>query len=130
MTSSSGNRVLGSGPISTYPESWDDPCGYLVSGNKTTPGTNFGPDSPLIESNLTLSQVYSKIVNSSVFQTLADGRTWVTLDWGTGSETGSGSGGTFVNGDFLFISGGIPDPDGFAQMEYFVGSGEVAGGLV
>jgi hypothetical protein len=120
-SSSSDDRVLGSGPISTFPASWDDQCGYLVSGNETTGGTDFGPDNPLVP-NLNLSQVYSKIVSSSVFQTLADGRTWVTLDWGTGSESGLG---TFVNGDFLFITGGVPDPDGNAQMNYFVGSGEV-----
>ena len=130
VTSSTDDRLLGTGPISTFPASWDDICGDLVSGNETTVGTNFGPDSPLTGPNLTLSQVYSRIVNSSAFQTLAAGRSWVTLDWGTGSITGSQGGGTFVDAHFLFISEGIPDPYGFAQMEYYVASGEVAGGLV
>lgn len=119
-------QAPGTGPISTFPASWTDICGNLVSGNETTVDPNFGPESPLSANNLTLTQVYSKIVNSSVFQTLAAGRSWVTLDWGTGSE----SGGRFVDGHFLFLTGGVPEPYGFAQMEYFVGSGKVAGGLV
>jgi hypothetical protein len=129
VTSSTHDRLLGSGPISTFPASWNDICGDLVSGNQTTTGTNFGPDNPLVESNLTLSQVYSRIVNSSAFQTLAAGRTWVTIDWGI-AQMGPAPPATVVVGQFLFISGGIPDPYGFAQMEYYVASGEVAGGFV
>lgn len=127
VTSSTHAQVLDPGPISTFPASWNDVCGYLVSGDETTGGTNFGPDSPLTGANLTLSQVYSRIVNSSTFQRLAAGRSWVTLDWGTGAETGSQSGGTFVDAHFLFMTGGIPDPDGYAQMQYFVASGNVTG---
>jgi hypothetical protein len=82
-----------------------------------------------VESNLTLGQVYSKIVSSSAFQTLAAGRTWVTLDWGI-AQMGPAPPPIVVVGHFLFISGGIPDPYGFAQMEYYVASGEVAGGFV
>jgi hypothetical protein len=124
--SSTEKRVLGSGPISTYPASWDDLCGGLVSGNETTGGTNFG-DNPLPQYNLTLTQVYSGIVNSSAFQKLAAGRSWVTLDWGSGSEGPIGAMQTVLVADFLFISGGIPDPDGYAQMTYFFGSANVTG---
>jgi hypothetical protein len=123
--SSTDSRVLGSGPISSFPASWDDYCGYLVSGNETTGGTNFGPDNPLVP-KLNLSQVYSRIVSSSAFQRLAAGSSWVTLDWEMGQE-GPAPLQTFVSADFLFISGGIPDPDGYAQMTYFVGSGNVTG---
>lgn len=123
VTSSTDDQALRSGPISTFPASWADQCGYLVSGNGTTIGTNFGPNNPLVP-NLNLSQVYSKIVSSSVFQGLAAGMTWVTLDWGIGQEF---PGGAFVDAHFLFISGGIPDPDGYAQVSYFVGSGKVTG---
>jgi len=117
--SSTENQVLGTGPISNFPASWDDRCGYLVSGNETTLGTNYP--------NLNLSQVYSKIVSSSAFQSLAAGRSWVTLDWGLGQEGPGGAMQTFVSADFLFVSGGIPDPDGYAQMTYFVASGNVTG---
>jgi hypothetical protein len=127
-SSSTDDRVFGSGPVSSFPASWDDYCGDLVSGNATTIGTNFGPDSPL-GPNLTLSQVYSRIVSSSAFQGLAAGRSWVTLDWGSRQEGPLPSGfmQTFVSADFLFVSGGIPDPDGYAQMSYLVGSGNVTG---
>jgi hypothetical protein len=124
--SSSESRVLGSGPISSFPASWDDYCGYLVSGNATTAGTDFGPDNPLVP-DLNLSQVYSRIVSSSAFQGLAAGRSWVTLDWGTGQEGPEGAMQTFVDAHFLFVSGGIPDADGYAQMTYFVASGNVTG---
>lgn len=123
--SSTDDRVLGSGPISNFPASWDDQCGYLVSGNETTRGTNFGPDPPA--PNFNLSQVYSKIVGSSAFQRLAAGRAWVTLDWGSGQEGPIAAMQTFVVAHFLFVSGGIPDPDGYAQVQYFVESGNVTG---
>lgn len=119
MTSSTNDRVFESGPISTFPASWDDPCGYLVSGNARTVGANYP--------NLNLTQVYSKIVSSSAFQTLAAGRSWVTLDWSMGQQGPIDAIQTFVAAHFLFISGDIPDPDGYAQMTYFVGSGNVTG---
>ena len=128
-TPNTGVRGSGLGPINSFPASWNDRCGYLVSGNATTSGTNFGPDSPLVAANLTLGQVYSKIVSSSAFQALAAGRDWVTLDWGTGQQGLPGAMQTFVTADFLFVSGGVPDPDGYAQMTYFVGSGNVTGSV-
>jgi hypothetical protein len=128
-SSSTVDRVLGSGPISSFPASWADLCGNLVSGNETTSGTNLGPDSFLTANNLTLSQVYSKIVSSSTFQRLAAGRSWVTLYWGLGQLTNRTASYPVVTAQFLFVSGGIPDPDGLAEMEYYVGPGEVAGGI-
>lgn len=130
MTSSAAVQVLGTGPISTFPASWADICGNLVSGNETTVDPNFGPESPLSANNLTLSQVYSKIVASPTFQTLAAGRSWVTLEWGSFQLTNGTGSYSVVVAHFLFLTGGIPEPYGFAQMEYFVGSGEVAGGIV
>lgn len=126
VTSSTDGQARGSGPISTFPASWNDQCGYLVSGNETTGGTNFGPDNPLVP-NINLSQAYSKIVSSPAFQALAAGSSWVTLDWSTGQQGPLGAMQTFLAAQFLFISGGIPDPDGYAQMTYFVASGQVTG---
>ena len=121
-TSSTDIQVVGSGPISTFPKSWDDACGYFVQGNGTT--TN-GVNPNGYGLNINLSQVYSKIVDSSAFQTLAAGRTWVTLDWGIGQQGNIDDVQTVVAGDFLFISGGVPDADGYAQIDYFVDGGNV-----
>ena len=108
VTSSTGGQVLGSGPISTFPSLVrDDQCGYLVSGNETTVGTNFAPNNPLVP-NLNLSQVYSRIVSSSAFQRLAAGSSWVTLDWGMGQRAALGVLCRLLcAADFLFISQGV-----------------------
>jgi len=120
LTSSIEEEVYGAGPNSTFPASWDNPCGFVVHGNKTT---EFGSSLP---PNFNMTQVYYQIVNSSVFNTLAAGRTWVTMQWAgfqLSNRTGSY---TVVAADFIFVSGG--GPVGFAQMDYFVGSGEVTVG--
>lgn len=127
LTSSSDDLLRGSGPVSTFPKSWDDPCGSLVSGNGTTGGTNYAGN-PLVP-NLNLTQVYSTIVSSSAFQKLAAGRSWVTLDWSI-AQMGPAPPPTVVVGQFLFVSGGVPVPYGFVQMEYYVASGAVAGGFI
>ena len=120
--SSAVNQTYGPGLISTFPASWDNPCGFAVTGNKTT--VNDVNSSPM-GANINLSQVYSKIVNSSDFQTLAAGRTWVTIQWSifqSSNQTGSYD---VVAGGFLFLVGSMPDPGAYAQVDYFVGSGEV-----
>ena len=121
-TSGTSNQLYVRGPISTFPASWTDGCGYFVQGNETT--TN-GVNPNGYGLNINLSQVYSKIVGSSAFQTLAAGRTWVTLDWGIGQQGSIDALQTFVAGDFLFVSGGVPDADGYAQIDYFVEGGNV-----
>ena len=117
-TATTSIQTYGPGPISTFPASWDDPCGYLVQGNETTV---MGSGSASQWAMVNLSQIYPKIVNSSVFQTLGAGRTWITTQWGIFQ----GTYGDVVQGQFMFIAGGMPDPEAYASINYDVGSGNI-----
>jgi hypothetical protein len=116
------NQAYGSGPFSTFPASWDDFCGYPVQGNKTT---SLDLSNPQI-ANSTLSQIYSKIVDSSAFRAFANGSSWVTVYWSSFQESNRTGFYDVVAGDFVFVSGG--SPDGSAQFDYFLEGGQVTFG--
>jgi len=125
LATTQNNQVYGSGPFSTFPASWDNPCGFPVQGNKTTADNIDNLNNPVYPTlaGPSLSQVYSKIVDSSVFRALANGSTWVTVEWDRslmGNRTGSYD---VVSGDFVFVSGG--HPDGSAQFDYYLEGGQV-----
>jgi len=106
---SATETAYASGPISTFPASWDNFCGLPVQGEKTTVYEGL----PI--ANSTLSQIYFKIVNSSTFRAHANGSSWVTVAWG--------SHGFVDSGQFVFVSGGRPD--GSAQFDYSIDTGQV-----
>jgi len=112
------NQIPGSGPFSTFPASWVDFCGYPVHGNQTT---SIDLEDPQL-ANSTLSQIYSKMVDSSAFRARANGSSWVTVDW-SDFQLANGTIYHVVAGSFVFVSGGRPD--GSAQVDYFLESGRV-----
>jgi hypothetical protein len=123
VSQSTTNQVYGPGPISTFPASWDDPCELPVHGNMTTANTIQYSNDPAA-ANINLSETYSRIVNSSAFQALAAGRTWVTIAWAIVQATGPGpDAGNSVAGTFVFVSGG--HPDGSAEVDYILETGNV-----
>jgi hypothetical protein len=119
-TSSIVQEMYGTGPNSTFPASWVDFCGYPVEGNKTTV---FGSGSDSQWGTVNLTEVYSDIVNSSVFQALAAGKTWVTVQWDYTLEGNIADLQSVVSGDFVFLSGG--SPNGSAQIDYYLQGGQV-----
>lgn len=112
------NQISGSGPLSTFPASWVDFCGYPVHGNQTT--SEDLEDPPL--ANSSLSQIYSKMVDSSAFRAFANGSSWVTVGW-SDFQLMNGTVYHVVAGDFVFVSGGRPDRS--AEVDYSLESGRV-----
>jgi hypothetical protein len=122
LETTQGNQVYGPGPYSTFPASWDNPCGFPVQGNKTTVNNLDNSIYPAI-ANSSLSQIYSKMVDSSAFRALANGSTWVTIEWDRFQESNRTGSYDVVAGGFVFVSGGRPD--GYAQVDYYLEGGQV-----
>jgi len=124
VTSTSGAQE--SGPISTYPAVWNDPCRLPVHGNATTAngialGTNPGGG------NFSLSQldaIYAKIVNSTAFKSVSEGLGWVTTGWASYEVSGSGGSFVYLAGQFLLLSGNQPRQS--VQANYNVETGAVS----
>lgn len=115
--SSSSNQER-SGPISTYPASWTDACGLPVEGNDTTNVSELPPGV-----NLTLSQVYSAIVNSTSFRGVSSGLGWVTTSWSQQEDSGPSGSYEYVIAQFVLLNGN--HPDGYVQANYNVESAQV-----
>lgn len=111
----SGTGVERSGPISTFPAAWNNPCGLPVHGNDTTTNGITSGFNPGV-ANFSLSEVYSTMVNSAAFRNVSKGLGWVTTSWNIyhgGSPSGSY---TYVAAQFDLISAG--HPVGYAQVNY------------
>jgi len=104
----------GSGPISTFPASWDDPCGQPVHGDMTTNNGLAVTISPDV-SNVSLSQVYSKIVNSLDFRLKTFGYSWVTMSWAVGGGSIGAPGVPLV---VTFIRTFLGHPSGYLVADY------------
>ena len=101
-TSSSSSGLERSGPISTYPASWTD-CGAPAHGNTTTDNQIPSQSASMGAPNLTLSQLYSKIVNSPNFTTTSLGHGWVTNYWGLQEDSGPGYSYEYVIAQFVLV---------------------------
>jgi hypothetical protein len=117
-TSIMNYATQGSGPISTYPASWTDVCGLPVHGNTTTDNEIASSFNPGV-ANFSLTQVYSKIVNSASFKNVSSGRSWVTTSW----TIQMGSAPPSVVGQFVLLSAN--HPDGYVQANYDLQTGGV-----
>jgi len=136
MTSTSSttstNGVQESGPISTFPAVWNDPCKLPVQGNATTAneislGTN--PEG----GNFSLSQltsIYAKIVNSTAFNSVSEGHGWVTTAWASYEAGGPGGSYVYLAGQFILLSGNQPYESVQANYNVETGAVSVATGLV
>jgi hypothetical protein len=107
----SSTGVEESGPISTFPAAWDNPCGFQVSGNITTTDWNMS-SSDFGLGNFSLNEVYARMVDSAAFRNISRGLGWVTISWGGFGETD----GIFAAAWFAFISAG--HPVGYAQVNF------------
>jgi hypothetical protein len=95
------------GPLSSLPASWLDPCGEGAAGNVTT-GVGLGLNSSSALDHLNIDQIYSQIVNSSAFAYKSVGHGWVVSEWGEigPSENNASAGQVVVS--FILTSGGVP----------------------
>jgi hypothetical protein len=104
----------GSGPISTFPASWVNVCGGPVHGDTTTINELAATISPNV-SNVSLSQVYSRIVNSLAFRLKTFGYGWVTASWDVGGQLSTAPGVHIV---VTFVRTFLGHPDGFLIADY------------
>jgi hypothetical protein len=114
----------GPGPISTWPSSWMNVCNITQnnSGNSTTSNSLVDQYNPEL-GNLTLDQLYSRIINSTAFQSYVSDKTWVTTYWGTQEDSGLGYSANYVVTQFILISGGRPS--GYLTTYYNIANGSV-----
>jgi hypothetical protein len=73
--------------------------------------------------NLSLDQLYSKIVNSPSFSTTSFGRGWVTTSWGLQEDSGTGYSYEYVIAQFVLVS--LNQPAGYVQANYNLQTGAV-----
>ena len=118
----SGTSIERSGPISTFPAAWNNPCGFPVHGNVTTTNGIASSFNPGV-ANFSLSELYSKIVNSAAFTNVSKGLGWVTTSWSIYQVGGPSGSYTYVAGQFDFIS--ADHPVGYAQANYNLETGAV-----
>jgi hypothetical protein len=124
-TSSTGGTGE-SGPISTFPAVWNDPCRLPVHGNATT-ANEISLDTNPDGGNFSLSQltsIYAKIVNSTAFKSVSEGHGWVTTAWASYDLEGPGGSFVYLAGQFLLLSGNRPDES--IQASYNVETGAVS----
>jgi hypothetical protein len=73
--------------------------------------------------NLSLSQLYSKIVNSPSFRTTSFGRGWVTTAWGLMGTSGANFSYEYVYAQFVLVF--LDRPVGYVQADYNLQTGVV-----
>jgi hypothetical protein len=115
-------ETKGSGPISTFPAAWLNPCRLPVLGNITTDNGVVTSSAPGL-ANFSLSQVYSRIVESEGFKEASGGDSWVTGSWSLIGSTVSGENIYNVQGTFIRLTGG--QPDGYVIADYYNDNGNV-----
>lgn len=118
-----GASPLNPGPLSTFPADWANVCGRPVQGLEIT-GDDIMLDSTAPGNNVSLSQLYSRIVGSSPFRAQTAGYGWVTISWSS-MEMGGNNNPLqwYVLGQFVRLSGG--EPRGFVQAFYNLATGNV-----
>ncbi len=126
VTGTTGTAVAQerSGPVSTFPATWLNPCDTSASGNVTT-AVYLGLNGSSAFDHINLGQVYSQIVNSSGFSFQSVGRGWVVSTWYEIGGTGDGASNGQVVVSFILISDGVPS--GYANAYYNPASGTVDG---
>ncbi|HVB95339.1 MAG TPA: hypothetical protein VND41_01895 [Nitrososphaerales archaeon] len=121
-TSLAFSREEESGPVSSYPAAWTNVCGRPPQGNLTT-ANNIMLDSIAPGNNLSLSQVYSRIVDSTAFRNQSAGKGWVTAYW-LSEQSGSNAPLQWnVVAFFVLLSGGAPS--GYLDAFYDLGTSAV-----
>jgi hypothetical protein len=110
------------GPVSTFPATWLDPCNESATGNVTT-GVYLGLNGSSSLDHINLDQAYAQIVNSSAFAYLTVGHGWVVSEW-TESEASGNAGVGQVVVSFILTSDGVPS--GYAYAYYDPVSGTAA----
>lgn len=114
-----------SGPISTWPVSWSNPCNIpgQSNGNDTTNVGNIHTFYTQGLGNLTLEQLYSRIMNSQSFQSDTSGKGWVTTYWGSQLISGPDYSNSYIVTTFVLLSHGRPD--GYLTTYYKIATASV-----
>ena len=114
-----------SGPISTWPASWSNPCNIpgQSNGNDTTNFGNIHTFNTQGLGNLTLEQLYSRIMNSQSFQSDTSGKGWVTTYWGSQLISVPGYSDSYIATTFILLSHGMPD--GYLTTYYNIATASV-----
>jgi hypothetical protein len=112
------------GPVSSFPASWLNPCNQSATGNVTTM-TDLGLNASSDFDHINIDQVYAQIVNSSSFAFHSVGRGWVVAEWYEiqASPNSAGSDDQVI-GYFILTSDGVPS--GYIYAHYDLVSGNVA----
>lgn len=121
-TSLAASREEESGPVSTYPASWTTVCGKSPRGNLTT-ADNIMLDATTPGNNISLSQLYSRIVDSAAFRNESAGKGWVTTYWFSEQSGGNGPLQWNAVASFVLLSEGAPS--GYLDAFYDLGTGAV-----
>ncbi len=125
---SQGSSFERSGPISSFPAAWVAFCpGSPTQGNTTTT-TDLLPTYPNswnASNVVTLEQVYSSIIYSSPFMSVAVGHGWVVDSWAfdQGGSTNMPPGSDDILGVFILTNG--LSPDGYVYTFYDIQNGAV-----
>ena len=123
VTGTTGNMER-TGPISSFPASWLDPCNQSATGNVTT-ATYLDLNSSSVLDHINLEQVYEQIVNSSSFAYRSVGNGWVVTQWDEAGESAGGAAPVVqVVGTFMLTNGGAPS--GYIYAFYNPTNGTVA----
>ena len=116
------NNLERSGPVSTFPASWLQPCSAGATGNLTT-GVYLNLNSSSSLDHVNINQVYAQILNLSSFASKTVGHGWVVSEWTEiGPSQNSGTAGQVV-ASFILISGEAPS--GYLYITYDLASGTV-----
>src|SRR5271154_207553 len=79
VTGTTGNQER-TGPVSSFPAAWLNPCDDSATGNATT-GVYLGLNQSSAFDHINLDQAYAQILNSSGFAYLTVGHGWVVSEW-------------------------------------------------
>lgn len=110
-----------SGPVSTFPACWLNPCSSCLNANATTSmDLNLNATSTL--DHINVNQVYRLILNSSSFIYLTTGQGWVVSQWSEVGPSGDSSGGHVIISFIILTNGDGPSGDVFAYYDPISGT--------
>jgi hypothetical protein len=114
VTGTTGNQER-TGPVSSFPASWLNPCNESATGNVTT-GVYLGLNGSSTFDHINLDQAYAQIVNSSAFAYLTVGHGWVASEWTEIEPSNNASVGQVV-ASFILTSDGVPSAHVYAYYD-------------
>jgi hypothetical protein len=122
VTSTAGNQER-TGPVSSFPAAWLNPCNESATGNVTT-GVYLGLNTTSALDHINIEKAYSQIINSSTFAYLTVGHGWAVSQWVESQASNNASDGQVVV-SFILTSGGVPSGYAYAFYDPITGAATV-----